>query len=175
VRYSADRSKLPPPYFPYPVNPDSPNLSEALKQIAKKQSEVIKQWQTAQYGYVHVLVPSTFDVSEDYNNDNQNKKTEALVAYARGHGVKLSVGDFDAMTNRSTGSLWRITELGKWPKDQRGYFEAAQDPEALEAMAQRVMAESLDFMDLSTLGAAASRTWRRCRCAWPTTCASRTS
>jgi hypothetical protein len=153
VRYAAERSKLPAPYFPYAIDPSTPGLSPALEQVVAKQAEVIKRWERAQYGYVYIHAASTWDVVEDHSQDDQNKKTQALVAYARGHGVKLSFGDMKAvMNNYSSSSMWRVTELGTWPKVQGyGFFDAAQDVEALDAMARRVVDESLDFMDPAAL------------------------
>lgn len=149
VRYQARYARLPAPHFPYPIDPSAPGLSPALKAVAEKQKEVIHNWERGAYGYHTILASAVHDMHES-SNTADGERLATLIAYARGNSLTLNYADMQHVLGR-TGVAYELMERGRWPAEQRAYFDAAQDVEALDAMARRVLVEGLDFIDVASL------------------------
>ncbi len=87
--YRISEYSLPPPYFPYVVSPDEA-ATPVSRHILEAQKEVVRS-----FAWMSFVVPGSLAVVRRPRNDPA-ERCAALAEYARAHGLRLVVDDFNA-------------------------------------------------------------------------------
>lgn len=144
VKYRGAESKLPSPYFPYPINPkDYDQASETLRGIIVSQQAIIKQWDGMSF-----YASSSAAIAADVNMPSI--KVNILAIHARAAGQRVTVDDVAIMlygdATRGYDMLTAVKPGFKFPDSAQWRIQNSATVEELEATATTLIAEAGDWI-----------------------------
>jgi predicted RNA methylase len=144
VQYSARDAVLPAPYLAVALRPDISRVSDVYLAIVEKQSEIIGEW-TYPNGSAYFTAEADVAIETDTYNFNRNLAT--VVNYLKGTGQRFTMRDFEGALDTDD-FVYFLTQKGNWPGNLGAYFDAANTAEELDALAQKMVTEALNFVVL---------------------------